>query len=144
LPDPRQRDERARGGEGLEPQPALAVGPLAEALGVLLVETELVEQVVGLLDVEGSPLLPRVRPGAVRRAFVRRDVARLADAEPEGLVELVTVDTERQRVPEVLTLDQLGDLWISLVALVDLERGVRAIDCRVEMNRVLALVLVLE
>ena len=38
----------------------------------------------------------------------------------------------------------IGDLGIALVALVDLERGVRPVDGRVEMNRVLALVLVLE
>ena len=66
------------------------------------------------------------------------------DAEPERLVDLVAVDAERQRAPEVGVVEPLRDLRVGLVAQVELERAVAAVVAGVEVDLVVALLLVLE
>src|SRR5258705_5738195 len=62
LGDLRVGDEGARRGLQLEAEPPLAVGAQPIALAVLLGEAGLVEELIGLLDVEGGPLLAPLRP----------------------------------------------------------------------------------
>ena len=138
------RDEGARRGQELDPEPSLAVDPEPVTLAVLLRETDLVQQRVGLLDVERRPLLPPLRSRVVRRGLGRRDGARDADAEPERLVQLVPVDAHRQRPPEVGRVEPLRHLGVRVVGVVDLERGVGAVQRRVELDVVADLVPVLE
>src|SRR5215471_20021458 len=83
----------------LDAEPALAVRAKPIALRVLLREPDLVEHLVGLLDVERRPQLPVLRPGVVLVGVRRHHRARRARAEPERLVDLVAVDPERQRAP---------------------------------------------
>jgi len=52
LADAGPVDERRANRRDLEGQRALAVGPQAEAIRVLLVQAQLVERVVGLLGIE--------------------------------------------------------------------------------------------
>ena len=67
-----------------------------------------------------------------------------ADAEEERLVDLIAVDAERQRVAEIAVPHPLRDLRVSLEALVEVERGVRAVEGGVQAQGVVTLLLVLQ
>ena len=64
--------------------------------------------------------------------------------EPERLVQLVPVDPHRQRPAEVGGVEPLRHLGVRVVGVVDLERGVGAVQRRVEPDVVADLVPVLE
>ena len=144
LRDAGEGHERAGDGEDLQPQPPAAVAAHAKAFAVLLGQTDLVEELVGLLDVERRPHLVRHSSPGLCGTSGRRDAAGGADAEPEGLVELVAVDAHRERAAEIDVLQPLGDLGIGVIAVVDLERGVGAVGAGVEVDAVVALLHVLQ
>ena len=144
LGDLRVGDEGPRRRLQLDAQPPLAVRPQPVALTVLLRQADLVQQLVGLLRVVRGPLLPPLGSRAVRRAVCRDDGAGDADPEPEGLVELVAVDAEGERPAEVPVVQPLRDLGIRLVGMIDLQRGVGAVQRRVEADVVVALAAVLQ
>src|SRR5690606_17128744 len=73
----------------LEAQPLAIVGAQPEALGILLVEADLVEQRVGLLGIVGRPLLPPPFAREVGQVLAGGGRAGGRDAEPEGFVQLV-------------------------------------------------------
>ena len=101
------------------------VGPQAEALGVLLGQPDLVQQVVRLLEVEGGPLEAPLGPGVLGRAVLGHQRAGRAHPEEERLVELVAVDPHRERPAEVDVGEPLADLGVGLVALVDVDADLR-------------------
>ena len=115
-----------------KPSLSFLVRPIASS-SALALSTSWVDQVVR-----------HSGPGIVGRALRRHDRARRADAEPEGLVELVAVEPQRQGAAEVGVGQPLRDLGIGVVALVDLQHRVRAVVGQVEMDGVAALLLVLE
>ena len=67
-----------------------------------------------------------------------------ADAQPERLVQLVTVDTERQRTPEIGVGEPFAKLGVRLVALVDLQQKIGAPKAQIEMDFVVALLLIFQ
>ena len=144
LGDAGEGHERAGDGKDLQAQPPAAVAAHAKAFAVLLGQTDLVEELVGLLDVERGPLGAPLFAGALRHVRGRRDAAGGADPEPEGLVELVAVDPHRERAPEVGVLQPLRHLRVGVVAVVDLEGGVGAVGAGVEVDAVVALLHVLQ
>ena len=116
----------------------------AVALGVLLGQPDLVQHLVGLLHVERGPHLPVLRARVVLVAVRGHDRARRARAQPERLVDLVAVDAERQRAAEVGRVQPLGDLGVGVVVQVELDDHVAAVVAGVEIDLVVALLLVLE
>src|SRR5215467_2876909 len=79
----------------LDAQTPLAVATQPVALCVFLRQPDLVEHLVGLLQIEGGPELPVLRTRVVLVVVGGHDGARGAGAEPERLVDLVAVDAER-------------------------------------------------
>ena len=67
-----------------------------------------------------------------------------ADAQPECLVDLIAVDAQRQRAAEIGVGEPLRDLGIARVALVDVEHEVGAGKAEIEVDLVVALLLVLQ
>jgi hypothetical protein len=98
LTDAGERDELAGRCHQLHAQAALAILAQAEALGVLLGQPDLVEELVRLSQVRDRPLRAVLGAGAVERVVGGGNRAERPDAEPERLVELVAVDAERQGV----------------------------------------------
>ncbi len=127
----------------LDAQPALAVGAQPVALRVLLGQADLVQHLVGFLHVQRGPELPVLRPRVVLVGVHRDHRARRAGAQPERLVDLVTVDPERERAAEVRRVEPLADLRIRVVVQVELDDQVTVV-AGVEVDLVVALLLVLE
>src|SRR4030095_2564891 len=125
--DLRVRNELTADRNHFEAETTLAVGTQPIPVGILLVEPDLVEQVVGLLQIERPPfLVPFGAPAidGVGRGSYR---SRRSDAEPEGLVQLVTVDAECERMAEILVPEQFRDLGITLIRVADVDRRVRSV-----------------
>src|SRR6185295_8646126 len=99
-----------------DPQPPLAVLPQPIPLGVLLIESDLVQQLIRLLDVEGGPLLPVLRPRAVAGVLGWCHRAGRPHSEPERLVQLVAVDAQCESVAEISVAQPLPDLGIGVEA----------------------------
>ena len=95
LADLGVRHERAADGDHFEAQASFAIGAEAETFAVLFVQAHLVEQVVGLLEVERSPFLVPLGAGAVDRVRRRSGRAGYAHAKPKRFVELIAVNAER-------------------------------------------------
>jgi len=85
-------------------QASFAVGAQAVAVGVLLRQADLVEQLVGLLDVERRIFLVPFGTRAIDGIGRRRNRSGRSDAEPERFVELLPVDAEGKRVAKILGL----------------------------------------
>ena len=134
-----RRHKRAADGEHLKAQTPLAIGAEAEPFAVFLVQAHLVEQVVGLFQIKRAPFLVPLGTRAVDRVRRRRARAGCADAKPERFVELIAVDAHRKRVAEILVPDPLCNFRIAFVRIAQVNRHVRAVECRVEADGVIAL-----
>ena len=85
----------------------LAILAQADALGILLIQAHLVQQLVGLIFVE-------LRPGGAVFLLVilggghRAQLAHAGRAEEQALVDLVAIDGHRERFDEVRVIDDLS------------------------------------
>ena len=142
--DRRVRNELTADRDQLETQASLPVGAQPIPFAILLGQADLVEQLVGLLQVERRVFLVPFGARAVEGIGRRRYRSWGSHAEPEGFVELVAVDAERERVAEILVLQEFRNLRIAFVGVADVDGRVRSVERRVEVNGVVALLGVLE
>ena len=114
------------------------------ALGVLLGQPDLVEQLVGLLDVERGPELPVLGPGLY--LLVSTGTTEPGVPVPSQNVSLIWSRSmpSDERAAEVGRVEPLADLGVGLVAQVELDDHVAAVVAGVEIDLVVALLLVLE
>ncbi len=70
--DLRVINEGPRRCRDFEPEPSLAVGAQPVAVGIFLTKPHLVQERIGLGEIQGGPLVAPLRPGAVGQALVRR------------------------------------------------------------------------
>jgi hypothetical protein len=140
----RRERQEAEIGRQLEAKPAAAVGAEAIALAVLLAEAEGVEHLVGLLHVEAVCSVLYSGPGkyGVRSPGAAEPV--WPEAEHERLVDLRAVDAVRQRDAEVARCQPLRDLGVLARSSVAEEPDVGALIGGVEVDAVVALLLVLD
>ena len=117
---------------------ALAAREQAEALGVLLVQADRIEQPVGLGRVVLGVLEGVLVAGVVGMALLRNALARLAGAEEGGLVDLLAVDREGHGDAEVPVRQQLAQFRILGVGLVEDHARVKSAGARPQEDLVLA------
>src|SRR6202790_5582992 len=108
--DRRVWNELAADRDQLETKASLPVGPQAIPFAILLDQADLVEQLIGLLQVESRIFLVPFGARAIESIGRRRYRSNGSHAEPERFVELVAVAAERERVAEIFVLKNFGNL----------------------------------
>ena len=86
-------DKRAADSDQLKGQALPVIGAQAEPFAVFLSQSQSVEDLVGPSDIQLCILFVPLGTGAVDRIGRGRDRAGRTDAEPEGLVDLIAVNT---------------------------------------------------
>ena len=121
----------------------LAVVHQPDALRIALRQAERVEHLVGLVAIELGVFRGPFLAGEIRMPRRRHGLPGLAQAEKHRLLDLVAIDRERQRDPEVLRRHQLADRRIGRVGHVEGDHRIRAAEGRPGDDAVLAVLLLL-
>ena len=144
LGDPREVDEGSTDRLDLQNESSHPVAAHAVSLAVALLQPQLVEHPVGTIGVELRVSLPVFLAGRVGHGGRRTGGPRLPQPQPEDLVELVTVDADRQGDAEVPIGQPMRHLGVAFVRLVKEKPGVRARLAGPVADTVVAALLVLQ
>ena len=136
--------EERLGHRQLDHQALTVIGAQAIAVAILFRQPQPVEHLVGQGEVQHRPFLAPFRPGILGHRLGGCGRTRGGQAEPEGFVQLVAVDAERQRAAEIGGGQQPPDFGIGGVVQVEVQRGVGAVEGEVEMQVVIAAIAVFQ